>query len=57
MPKSTSKPKINKKSKRVSKPISYDERVALVESLFGSVPATITLEEAKKERAREICGQ
>lgn len=57
MPKSTSKPKINKKSKRVSKPISYDERVALVESLFGSVPATTTLEEAKKERAREICGQ
>ena len=29
----------------------FQDRVALAESLFGSVPATMTLEEAQAERA------
>lgn len=33
----------------------YKERVDIAESLFGSVPATMTLEEAKEERLSRVC--
>ena len=32
----------------------YQDRLDIAESLFGSVPATITLEEAREERLSEI---
>lgn len=32
----------------------FQNKVDLAKSLFGSVPATITLEESKKERLKEI---
>ncbi len=32
----------------------YQERMDIAESLFGSVPATMTLEEAKEERLNRI---
>ena len=32
----------------------YQDRLDIAESLFGSVPATITLEEAREERLNKI---
>ncbi|HIS76146.1 MAG TPA: type II toxin-antitoxin system prevent-host-death family antitoxin [Candidatus Merdivicinus excrementipullorum] len=32
----------------------YQDRLDIAESLFGSVPATMTLEEAREERLSEI---
>lgn len=32
----------------------FQNKVDLAKSLFGSVPATMTLEESKKERLKEI---
>lgn len=32
----------------------YQDRLDIAESLFGSVPATMTLEEAREERMRNI---
>ena len=42
---------ITRNGKTIAKLVSpYQDRVDTVEALFGSVPDTITLEEARKER-------
>ena len=41
-----------KKKEKLSNP--YQDRLDVAESLFGSVPATMTLEEAREERLNKI---
>ncbi len=46
---------ITKNGKVVAKLTSpYQEKMDLVESLYGSVPATVTLEESREERLMKI---
>lgn len=46
---------ITKNGTTVAKLVSpYQDRLSLVDELFGSVPDTITLEEAREERLNSI---
>lgn len=46
---------ITRNGKTIAKLVSpYHDKMSTVESLFGSVPADMTLEEAKKERLDQV---
>jgi hypothetical protein len=46
---------ITRNSKNIAKPTNpYQDRLDIAESLFGSVPDTMTLEEATEERLNKI---
>ena len=47
---------ITKNGKVVAKLTNpFQDRVSMAQSLFGSVPAEMTLEEAREERRNKIC--
>ena len=46
---------ITRNGKTIAKLVSpYQDRVATVDALFGSVPDTVTLEEAREERLNSL---